>query len=94
MGSIGKKIKNIIGSGLDPVKEGKKNFKANIPEVEALAKKRAAWSKKFLVEEPIDFLRVEDQRIPELSNKMHDSCGCTAAYLFRQSIKKRPEWEE
>lgn len=86
-----KKIKSLSKHGLDPIKEGMHNFKNPTDEVENLAKERLKKCN-CLVDEPISWLRVEDKRIPELSNKMCGECECTAAYLFRQNIKICKQW--
>lgn len=91
MQSFKKKIVSLVSSGLDPYIEGKRNFENPIQEMEDLAKERLKDCN-CLVTEPIDFLRVSEERIPELSNMMCDECGCTASYKFRQSIKKCEKW--
>lgn len=96
MQSFKKKINTLLNVGIDPYKEGKRNFDNPIIEVEELAKLRlfdCINCPKF-VDEPIDFLRVVDERIPELSNKMCDGCGCTLSYKLRQSIEKCELWKE
>ena len=91
MQSFKKKIVSLVSHGIDPYIEGKHNFENPTDEVEALAKERLSACD-CLVDEPIDFLRVADDRIPELSNKMCQECGCTGAYKFRQSIEKCNKW--
>ena len=94
--SIIKKIKTISKSGIDPIIAGKRNYEANIPEIEKKARERYEKIKenaKF-VPEPIDMFRVTDERIPELSNMMWDDCGCAMPYLLRQDIKIYKEWSE
>ena len=90
------KLKTIIKEGVKDVAdayiEGKYNFDNPTPEIEQLAKERLKTCNGCLVREPIKFLRVEDERIPELSNKMCDECGCTAAYKFRQNSIKCKRW--
>lgn len=82
MVSLTKKLRSLIKHGLSGVSEGMYYFKNENPEVEKLARDRAERAT-CLVDEPIEFLRVQDKRIPALSNKMCDHCGCTAAYKFR-----------
>lgn len=89
---IGKKIKSVAKHGIDPIKIGKRNFENPTEEVEQLARDRVKYCE-CLEDEPISFLRVEDKRIPELSNKMCGRCGCTAPYLFRQSVKMCKGWQ-
>jgi hypothetical protein len=96
MQSFRKKITTFFNVGIDPYKEGKGNFNNPIKEVEELAKERlfdCINCPKF-VDEPIDFLRVKDERIKEFSNKMCDECGCTLSYKSRQSIEKCKLWKE
>ena len=93
MQSFKKKIVSLVNSGLDPVIEGKHNYDNFNIEVEKLAIERLKDCD-CLVDEPISFLRIEDKRIPELSNKMCDICGCTAAYKFRHSIEKCKKWRK
>lgn len=75
---------------------GIKNFKFAKSEVEELAKKRADKAKNCenFKDEPIDFLKVKDKRIPELSGKYCVNCGCVASFKFRQNISKCECWEE
>lgn len=96
MRSFNKKITTLLNVGIDPYKEGKGNFDNPINEVEELANKRLLDCIKCpnFVDEPIDFLRVKDKRIKELSNKMCDLCGCTLPYKLRQSIEKCELWKE
>ena len=90
-----KKIRTILKQGAkltaDAYAEGLRNFENPTPEIEALARERIKDCD-CLVDEPISFLRVSDPNIPELSNKMCNECGCTAAYKFRQSIVKCEKW--
>lgn len=96
MQSFKKKIASLVKHGIDPIQEGINNFNHPILEVEGLAEDRkdTCMGCEFYVDEPISFLRVEDKRIPELSNKMCDSCGCTLSYKLRQSIDKCGKWQE
>jgi len=96
MRSFKKKITTLLNVGIDPYKEGKGNFDNPLIEVEELANTRLLECIKCpnFVEEPIDFLRVKDERIKELSNKMCNDCGCTLAYKLRQSIEKCELWKE
>lgn len=93
MHSFKNKVKTLLKDGLDPFEEGIHNFKNPTKEIDDLARERLKDCN-CLVKEPIPFLRVEDNNIPELSNKMCEECGCTAPYKFRQSIKKCPKWRE
>lgn len=96
MRNFKKKITTLLNVGIDPYMEGKGNFDNPVIEVEELAKKRLfdCINCPNFVEEPIDFLRVKDEIIKELSNKMCDLCGCTLPYKLRQSIEKCELWKE
>ena len=96
MQSFRKKISTLIVEGLDPVQEGIYNFNNEYGIVENLANKRAKKCIKcpYFVDEPISFLAVEDIRIPSISNKMCDECGCALPYKLRQSKSKCFKWLE
>lgn len=95
MHSIFKKGKSILKYGLEPYEVGKGNYQLNDPKLEKKAKERfkVCSGCRFLEEEPIDFLKVED-RIKEASNKMCGQCGCTISYLIRQDLKICKKWGE
>lgn len=94
--SIKSKVKTISHVGLKPYEAGKHNFYYIDDEAESLAKERlkTCVGCEFFVDEPIDFLRVKDEKIPELSNKMCGNCGCTLAYKIRQSIQPCDKWQQ
>lgn len=96
MKSIIKKGKTILKTGLKPYEVGKHNFENPILCVEVKAKQRAEICKECVhfVDEPIDFLRIKDERIPELSEKMCNDCGCSLPYKVRQNIKLCEKWQE
>lgn len=94
--SLGKKVKSVITHGVKGIEEGIKNYKLNDPKIEALARERLQDIKDCpnFVDEPIDFMKITDERIPELSGKMCDSCGCALPYLLRQNINKCKCWKK
>jgi len=96
MQSFKKKIVTLMNVGVDPLMEGMHNFKHYDIDIELLAMDRAkeCIGCEMFIDEPIDFLRVIDKNIPELSNKMCDECGCTLSYKLRQSISKCSKWLE
>ena len=94
MGSISKKIRSLVSDGLKPLEAGVANYLLNDPIIEAKARKRYELSKHCIIKEPIDFLRIKDKRIPELSGMMVSDCGCAAPYFYRQDIEKLKEWHE
>lgn len=91
--SIAKKVYNI---NLDAYSEGKRNFDIPDADTEELAKQRALICAGCDMNEvePISELKVTDPRIPSISNRYCDACGCTLPYLLRQSIKtcKLKKW--
>lgn len=88
------KLKTLLNVGLDPFRIGKHNFEFSVDEIEALAKERAlkCMGCRYFKKEPVDFLRVEDKRIPELSEMSCGKCGCLLPYKARQSIKPCSKW--
>ena len=94
MNSIFKKVRTLISDGVEPLEVGIANYLLNDPDIEALALKRYNLSKGYIEKEPIDFLRIKDERIEGLSEMMVSDCGCAAPYFFRQSIEKLKEWNE
>lgn len=75
--------------------QGVYNFKTKNAKAKIIAEKRLlenCLSCPHFIEEPIDFLRVTDTEIPELSNMMCNDCGCVLSYKTRQSIDKCKLW--
>lgn len=93
-GSLFKKIATLSKTGLEPVAEGRKNYEDNILEVEAkaLSRSKTCGGCELFIDEPISFLKVEDERIRGLSGKMCNGCGCSSAYLLRQDLKECKKW--
>lgn len=94
--SLFKKIKSVAKNGIKPIQEGKNNFINPKPLIEQNALKRAekCLECKNYSDEPIDMFKVVDERVPELSKKMCDGCGCPLSYLLRQNIKICKKWDE
>jgi len=94
--SVAKKAKTLSEIGSDPYFEGKYNFENPVNEIETLAceRKNICVNCPMFVEEPISFLKVEDNRIIELSNKICDDCGCTLSYKLRQSKSICSKWQK
>ncbi len=91
-----KKTVSIIGNGIEPLTEGKHNFENYNVNIEALAneRKNTCVNCPMFVDEPIEFLKVQDNRIIELSDKMCNDCGCTLSYKLRQSKTICDKWEK
>jgi hypothetical protein len=94
--SIVKKGKTILEKGISPIKEGKKNFGNPLFHIEQLAKERMNICKscEYFQKEPIDFLRIKDERIPELDSMYCEDCGCELPYKLRQNIEKCKKWQK
>ena len=92
--SIIKKSRSLVKSGINPYEIGEHYFNNPDAEVEELAKQRLKDCSECLTLEPIDMWKIEDVRIPELSNKSCNKCGCIAPYKFRQSIDKCSKWKQ
>jgi hypothetical protein len=82
--------------GITPLLEGKFNFENIDKEVELLAneRKKICILCNYYEDEPIDFFKVNDERINELTSKMCGECFCTLSYKLRQSKKKCNKWIE
>lgn len=96
MKSIFKKINSIYENGIEPIEVGRTNYQINNADVETLAGQRAEECDacELKVDEPIFFMEVKDERIPSLSCKMCDNCGCALPYLLRQNIKVCKKWSK
>lgn len=89
------KINTVLKDGLEPIEEGVKNFNAPSPSWEEIAKSRLSICKgcKHFKKEPIPFLRVKDERLPEASNMSCHDCGCLLPYKLRQNESICAKWE-
>ena len=96
MGSIFKKIKSLAKHGIEPLEVGMMNYKREDIDIDLKAIERSKECVMCVnyVDEPIDFLSIEDKRIESLSKKMCDDCGCALPYLLRQDIKICKLWNE
>ena len=96
MGRIKKAVETVTKKGVKPLVQGKKNFNNPTDEVEALAKERLEICKGcvFFEEEPIEWLKVEDERLPEASGMYCADCGCVSSYKIRQSLQLCEKWQE
>lgn len=75
---------------IDKVIEGEQNFENGIND--DLAKRRAVIcvTCPHFKDEPIQFLRTDDEAVPELSGKMCDECGCVESFKLRVTNEKCP----
>lgn len=96
LNSIIKKSKTMLKNGITPIKEGKKNYEIPLLAVEKLALDRmnVCVSCKYYKKEPIDFLQVVDERIPQLNRMYCEKCGCELPYKLRQTINKCKKWQQ
>jgi|SRR5690606_38161219 len=94
--SLFKKISSVGKGGFDPIRKGRGNYNRNLPAVEkkAIQRSEVCIGCESYVDEPVKSFQVEDSRIPELSKKMCDDCGCVLPYLLRQDIKICKKWKE
>jgi uncharacterized paraquat-inducible protein A len=93
--SILQKGATLLVDGLEPYEVGKNNFKNPIPEIESLAWDRLeiCVTCRYFKKEPVEFLRVIDERIKALSEMSCGKCGCELSYKTRQSIKTCSKWQ-
>ena len=96
MSSIFKKIKSLSKNCVEPINRGKTNYILNDIDVELKAYERYDECSNCVnfIDEPIDFLKIKDERITGLSEKMCNECGCALPYLLRQDIKICNKWKE
>lgn len=96
MQSFKKKVVSLLQNGIEPLEIGVYNFKHFDIDIEFLAidRSKECVGCEMFVDEPIDFLKVMDKNIPELSNKMCNECACTLSYKLRQSKTKCIKWQE
>lgn len=94
--SLAKKTKTLTKKGLKPYEVGKANFDNPTPCIEKLAVQRAETCRgcEFFKTEPIKQFQVTDNRIPILSNKYCEDCGCISSYKLRQDIDVCERWQE
>jgi len=90
--SIFKKIKSVLKDGVEPIDEGMANFQNESMESAASERAKVCAGCESRVKEPISMFRVEDKKIPLLSERMCDECGCPLSYLLRQNIKICKKW--
>lgn len=95
LNSIKSKLGTLLNDGIEPYKIGKHNFDNPTQEIESLALKRSeiCASCRYFKKEPVEFLRVLDERICALSEMCCGKCGCELSYKARQSIKICTRWQ-
>lgn len=92
--SLFKKISSIGRGGFDPIRKGRENYNRNLPAIEEKASERSktCLGCENYVDEPVKSFQIEEKRIPSLSKKMCDECGCSLTYLLRQDVKICKKW--
>ena len=90
--SIFKKIKSVLKDGVEPIDEGTENFQNGSMEETAIERAKVCAGCESRVKEPIPMFRVKDAKIPLLSERMCENCGCPLSYLLRQNIKICKKW--
>ena len=92
--SILAKGKTLLKEGLEPVEEGIHNFNNISTDIEKEAKRRIniCIGCPMYAKEPVDFLAIKDERIPEASEMYCGDCGCTLPYKIRQTKKLCSKW--
>lgn len=93
---VKKIVESVKKSGIDPFKEGRKNFLRPKQEIEKLAKQRIEICKACddFEDETVDLFKVKDKRIPEATEKYCGDCGCIISYKIRQSVEPCKKWGE
>lgn len=92
-----KKIVQGLAKGLDPFKEGRRNFLRPNEETESLAKERFENHCKgceHLEDETVDLFKVTDKSIPGATEKYCGDCGCILSYKIRQNIEICKKWQK
>lgn len=90
------KAETLLEVGIEPFLIGKYNFENPNEEIEKLAKERKdiCVNCPMFEDEVISECMINDERIPELSNKMCGDCFCISPYKLRQSIKTCNKWQK
>lgn len=91
--SIVKKAKNL---DLEAYEAGKLNYDVPTEAMESFARSRAEICGRCEsnIVDPIESLQIDDELIPNISDRMCEECGCSLPYLLRQTIKgcKKGKW--
>lgn len=93
---LSSKIKTLLTEGIEPLIEGKHNFENPNHETESLANERTITciDCRYFKDEPIDFLQIKDNNIPDISGKSCGKCGCILPYKLRQSKSICKRWQK
>ena len=77
---------------LDKVVEGQNNFESGINDNLAAARHLKACNENcdMFQDEPISFLRTDDEAVSGLSGKMCEECGCVLSFKLRLESEKCP----
>ena len=92
--SIKGKFETIKKVGLKPLAEGFKNKVFTDQEIENVAQKRAieCLGCEYIELEPVEFMRVIDHKIPEVSEMMCGDCFCSIPLKIRQDKILCKKW--
>jgi hypothetical protein len=93
-----KEIKERLGENpeLKPIYIGMLNFWTGDKKAEATAKNRLknCLSCEFFIDEKNNLLKVNDTKIPILTNKQCGECGCVLSFKLRQSENLCNKWQK
>lgn len=91
---MNKKINTLAKNGIIPVLEGmiNKTFTTEEGGKEAARRLVTCRGCPFFIDEPVEFLAVVDDKLPEASGKMCDECGCAIPLKIRQNTTLCKHW--
>lgn len=94
--SIKGKIATINKSGIKPILEGLKNKMIPNTKIEIEAHRRAKICIGCLqmIEEPVDYLKIKDKKIPKVSEMMCNDCWCSIPLKIRQNKTLCKKWKD
>lgn len=92
--SIKGKLETIAKTGFKPITAGIKNKIITNKEVERKAAQRAqiCFGCEHMELEPVGFMQVEDDKIPEVSKMMCEDCFCSIPLKIRQDKILCKKW--
>ena len=89
-------LKQLTKKGIKPFIDGVSNFYNPIEEIEELAEERVQTciGCEHYQDEPIEWMKVKDERIPEASGKYCPACECILSYKLRNIKDVCEKWQE